>query len=46
MTKTHYIWDMVNDLMEKDDTGATTAAYTNEPVRYGKLISQRRARSN
>jgi RHS repeat-associated protein len=44
MPKTHYIWDMVNDsyLMEKDQTGDTTAVYTSEPVQYGKLISTRR----
>lgn len=44
MPTTHYIWDVENDsyLMEKDGAGATTAVYANEPVQYGKLISQRR----
>ena len=41
---THFIWDYANDsyLMEMDETGTTTAIYSNEPVRNGKLISQRR----
>ena len=44
MPTSHYLWDFENDsyLMEKDESGATTAVYTNEPVPYGKLISQRR----
>lgn len=44
MPKTKYIWDPVNDsyLMETDDAGNATAVYTNEPVLYGNLISQRR----
>jgi RHS repeat-associated protein len=43
--KTHYIWDMTNDtcLMEKNQTGATNVVYTNEPIQYGQLVSQRRA---
>ena len=42
MATTHYLWDMENDsyLVEKD--GATTVVYTNEPVQYGRLLSQRR----
>lgn len=44
MAATNYIWDFATDsyLMEKDDGGNTTAVYTNEPVKYGRLISQRR----
>jgi RHS repeat-associated protein len=40
---TDYVWDFANDsyLMAKDETGATTAVYTNEPVQYGSLVSQR-----
>jgi len=41
---TRYIWDVVSDnvLMEKDEAGATTAVYTQEPGQFGELISQRR----
>ena len=41
---TRYIWDVVSDnvLMETDDAGETTAVYTQEPDRYGELISQHR----
>ena len=44
MPVTHYRWDRLSDnvLMEVDETGATTAEYTNEPNQFGKLISQRR----
>jgi RHS repeat-associated protein len=44
MAVTNYIWDEVNDtlLMEKDEAGNTTAAYTYEPGQFGPLISQRR----
>jgi len=44
MPVTNYFWDMESDnvLMEKDETGATTAVYTHEPGEFGKLISQRR----
>jgi RHS repeat-associated protein len=40
-----FIWDPETDayLMEKDGDGNITAVYTQEPVRYGNLISQRRA---
>ena len=43
MPVTNYIWDEVNDtlLMEKDEAGNTTAAYTYEPGQYGPLISRR-----
>ncbi|MEZ6056971.1 MAG: RHS repeat-associated core domain-containing protein [Planctomycetaceae bacterium] len=43
MPVTNYIWDPVTDayLMEQDENGATTAVYTQEPVPYGNLISQR-----
>lgn len=45
MATTHYVWDPVNDslLMEKDGAGNTLASYTNEPVHYGNLVSQRRS---
>ena len=44
MPVTNYFWDMESDnvLLEKDETGATTAVYTNEPGLYGKLLSQYR----
>ncbi|MCA9145720.1 MAG: RHS repeat-associated core domain-containing protein [Planctomycetales bacterium] len=44
MSVTNYFWDMESDnvLMEKDETGVTTAVYTNEPSEYGKVISQHR----
>jgi RHS repeat-associated protein len=44
MSVTNYIWDDEIDavLMETDETGATTAVYENEPVPYGRLLSQRR----
>ena len=44
MTTTHYIWDEENDsyFMETDGDGNVTAVYTNEPVPYGRVISQRR----
>ncbi|MEZ6056969.1 MAG: RHS repeat-associated core domain-containing protein [Planctomycetaceae bacterium] len=43
MPVTNYIWDPVTDayLMEQDENGATTVVYTQEPVPYGNLISQR-----
>jgi RHS repeat-associated protein len=43
MTATNYIWDFATDsyLMEKDDDGNTTAVYTNEPIQYGRTVSQR-----
>lgn len=42
MSVTNYFWDMESDnvLMEKNESGGTTAVYTNEPGLYGKLISQ------
>jgi RHS repeat-associated protein len=44
MPTTNYIWDPLNDsyLMETDESGATTAVYTQEPSMYGGLISQQR----
>ena len=44
MPVTNYVWDPVDDnvVLETDNTNATTATYTNEPGRYGGLISQRR----
>ncbi|MES2793723.1 MAG: RHS repeat-associated core domain-containing protein [Planctomycetota bacterium] len=44
MTTTNYVWDPLNDsyLMETDETGETTAVYTQEPSQYGGIISQRR----
>ena len=41
MPRTCYIWDGDNILMEKDDTGQTTAEYTYNPKPHGELISQR-----
>jgi len=39
---TNYIWDELNDsvLMEADESGATTGVYSQEPERFGGLISQ------
>ncbi len=44
MVAIHYVWDELSDnvLKEVDDTGTTTAEYTNEPSQFGELISQRR----
>lgn len=44
MAVTNYIWDVENDryLMETDEAGATTHAYTIEPAKHGNLVSQRR----
>ena len=44
MPVTNFIWDPETDayLMETDGSDQTTAVYTNEPVPYGSLISQRR----
>jgi len=41
---TRYIWDVVSDnvLMEKDEAGATTAVYTQDPGQFSELISQYR----
>ncbi|MES2792188.1 MAG: RHS repeat-associated core domain-containing protein, partial [Planctomycetota bacterium] len=45
MPTTNYLWDPLNDsyLMETDDSGATTAVYTQEPAHYGGLVSQYQA---
>lgn len=47
MAITNYIWDVENDsyLMETDGAGATTVVYTNEPVQYGRAVSQRRGQT-
>jgi RHS repeat-associated protein len=37
-----FIWDHQNYLAELDAMDATQVVYTNEPRRYGRLISQRR----
>ena len=45
MAKTRYVWSSVSDsvLQEKDgNTGVTQVTYTNEPVAYGPLRSERR----
>jgi hypothetical protein len=45
MAKTRYVWDPVSDnvLQEKDGAaGATQVTYTNEPVPFGPLRSERR----
>ena len=44
MAVTNYVWDTVFDsyLTEQDEAGNTQAVYTNEPVPFGRLISQRR----
>ncbi|MBL8817023.1 MAG: RHS repeat-associated core domain-containing protein [Planctomyces sp.] len=43
-TTTTFVWDPVNDcvISELDGTGATQAVYTNEPQKYGGVLSQRR----
>ncbi len=40
MAVTNYLWDEDSYLEEYDETGATTAAYTNEPTPFGSIISQ------
>jgi RHS repeat-associated protein len=40
-TTTNYIWDEQNYLAESDGTNAINVVYTNEPQRYGNLISSR-----
>ena len=44
MVNTQFVWDVATDsyLMEKDVAGATNAVYTNEPVLFGKSLSQHR----
>ena len=44
MVAINYVWDELSDnvISEVDDSGNTTAEYTNEPSLYGELISQRR----
>ena len=44
MPVTNYIWDVETDsyLMETDGSNVTQAVYTNEPVQFGNLVSQRR----
>jgi hypothetical protein len=37
-----FVWDEQNYLGETDGANDTQAVYTNEPRRYGNLISQRR----
>jgi len=48
MAITRYVWNYADDsyLMEKDESGVTTAVYTNEPVPYGNLISQRQVNTS
>jgi RHS repeat-associated protein len=41
MTTTNYIWDEQNYLAESDGTNTINTVYTNEPRRYGDLISSR-----
>ncbi len=45
MPTTNFVWDYVNDsyLAEVDESGTATAVYTNEPVHFGKVISQNRS---
>ena len=48
MSVINFIWDELSDnvLMETDQSGATTAAYTNEPGLFGAPISQVRSGSS
>jgi RHS repeat-associated protein len=39
---TKFIWDGENYLAETDGADATAAIYTNAPLQFGKLVSQRR----
>ncbi len=43
MVAINYVWDELSDnvILEVDDSGTTTAEYTNEPSLYGERISQR-----
>jgi RHS repeat-associated protein len=45
MAVTKFIWDVRHDscLMEKDGNGTTQVVYTNEPVRFARLISRRQS---
>ncbi len=42
MATTNYVWNPVTDsyLMETDENHETTATYTVEPTRYGRVVSQ------
>jgi len=40
-TTTNYIWDEQNYLAETDGSNVVQTVYTNEPARYGNLISSR-----
>jgi len=40
-TTTKFIWDDDNLLAEADSTDTINVVYTNEPQRYGKVISGR-----
>jgi RHS repeat-associated protein len=40
-TTTNYIWDEQNLLAESDGTNTINVVYTNEPQKYGNLISSR-----
>src|SRR5262249_26008973 len=40
-TTTNYIWDEQNYLAEADGTNTINVVYTNEPERYGNLVSTR-----
>src|SRR5579872_485604 len=40
-TTTNYIWDDQNYLAESDATNTINDVYTNEPERYGNLVSSR-----
>jgi len=40
-TTTNYIWDDQNYLAESDGTNTINVVYTNEPQRYGSLVSTR-----
>src|SRR5579863_2496324 len=40
-TTTNYFWDEANLLAEADGANTINAVYTNEPQRYGNLVSSR-----
>lgn len=48
MTISNFIWDVHADscLLERDDAGVTTTAYTSEPVEFGRLLSQTKEESS
>ncbi|MBS0265275.1 MAG: hypothetical protein JSS02_25300, partial [Planctomycetes bacterium] len=45
-TTTNYIWDEENYLAESDGTNTINVVYTNEPQKYGNLVSTRNSETS